>query len=1418
MNARLAPLIEFLLDPTTLRLDRAQVEQLVATLFQDQPDVVRVSLDQLPGSSAGLSSISLLLALPFTADGVQHNPMAIRIGHREVIRRERDNYQRYVAHLTGMQRVQLHRSSEATTLAAIGYDYLGQGERPIRTLREHLWLNADQGATIAAVRALFLETLTRDTGPLNGWHQDARPYAQQRPLWFYNRVLPPTLTLADLTIGGTPDSAEDLATMLALADHPPTAKRPERLTLAFSAPQRAFRLEDDRPVHDGVVRLRLHLLEGAVAEQGLYRPLEPLAARLELQVAVAELPQVLAALTKGEPVGGRIVGTRYEQFRTLVATHDLRTPGDAPGLNLAHAGRTILDPMAHYHALLSPAMTLHTSIIHGDMNLGNLLIRERGHGRKATTTAWLIDFDLTMPGGHTVFDAVKLETEYKLHLLPHRFHSPADFLRLETALHAALINPNAVEELLHGNTEITQAYEFIAAVRRTALYAPRGARPHPAEYYLGLLGYGLAALKYRNLYASGRAGWLLPSARVEPLAVAAYISAAFAATALDEARQTAVVTESYPSVAGRRVPLRRPPRLIISQDVLVEQIYRQLRGEVPLAVVHGGIGGGREAIAEAVCYELERAGYLVVAPGNLDLRGVHEDVTDALGDAILDRLEAMHGVTGLPERLTGTSPRLTPGRRRIQLQAYSQHLAAALADDDRTFALVLTLRGGDPDLADFAIALGRTLTTTALLIIAGTPLVDLPAEAHVAVPPLSREDLRVYGQRRQLRLPEATLDTLLKVSYGLPGLVEELMTGPSEQLEALLHGSQLERMQGTSAREIFGQLSDHVQFLAGLEALLHTYGHGAPTDLEAVAVRLGALAPWATSKALREVVGAYRAEVANLSELLRETALAALVSHPHYAGICAAASATFATRTPPQLYLAARYAALAGNWQGAEGWLQRLVAQPASAHGLRQDQLMRLAHEVAASGQARDVAALWQLVGDCAAFLGRYAEALDAYHQIVAGALPQDSRVIHAIARMLTIYQAAGRDSEADETAAWLRRVAPADQPLAVLAVAHEGVTLVKHGQAAAAEPSLRDALARLEVGHTQLGDLAQRDTLELRIRLSDWLARALIMQGHFTEAVVLLATVRGEAIQAVGDRALVAMLDNDLGIAYTRRGLPGDRATAKTCFERSFAERQALGDHAGMLRTSQNLAIDAVELATSAADWAAAERFYTRVITLAETVLDHDATQIYGNYLELLIRQGRFGLIDTILAQVAQRQNQGGFTRARGDLNRAKAALWRDDPQTCADELAALAEQLTHDADQVQQVEWATLTLELALRFGHPYPDSVVANIAARTIDAATAPLAAAGSALLRGLLARAHGALTDAQQNLTTAETLWRGVGYAYNAAVVCLWQTEVALQAAAATAPTLARRALDALAPFGATPTLHLAQTYLARTEGA
>lgn len=1382
------------------------IEALVRQMFADQAHVHEVTVTELHDSSVGMSQISLLLAIPQGADGVQQNPIALRIGLKSAILREQENFEHYVTPYLGFEAVHLKYAAvyaHGTPYAALGYEYLQRSSESIQTLRAVLAREREHQATINALKLLFTETIANPTRPKNGWYGDSERYADQRPLWFYNLVLPPTLTLHEVAPAGEGMPAEELLAILARADQVDSQVL-HGTPLAFghnATYQVSIAAEEPEENAAGMIRLRCLLREPQAPAEGIKRPFDPIIARIELLVEPAQLEVVQAALQDGIPLAGTIAATRYQFLHELVLRHDLRLAQFS-----AQGSIALVDPLACYANYLQHPAHLHTCIIHGDLNLGNILMRRQRSGAEQTQMlAWLIDFDRTMAGGHAVYDFVKLETEYKCQILPFKLRQPHDILRLEEALYRAIFNPGEVHEILGDDVDLFLAYDFLATLRRLAMISLPAPRPSPSEYYMGLLLTSLATLKYRNLYSDQRERWLQPEAAIEPLARVAYLTASFAATVIDSVATLHLKDESYPILSYAKLPER--PQLL-GRDLLVGQIERSFSPQRHVAVIYGIAGSGRDSVATAVAVGLERTGYVPLT-NLIEATGMVPVNSESVLNHLLAALE-LRQVANLPLRANfADTP--DPEWRRARLGSSINQLAAALASDKQRFIIEIALQCGNQELEELTIQLAQRLTRGVLLITADQTLASLSPEAQFKVEPLSFEDVRDYSERNQLRLDATAQSKLLTLTGGLPGLLMPLLvqlgaTQTRHPLGDLLAMLPIDTRRSRFAQALLNQQASTNRALAELDALLQHYGHVEAHDLGVLAVRSQRIMAQQAETLLQD----YAETLAPIQPIIGETALAQCTSRDDYRACCLVAAAYYAEHPARPRHLEARYALLAGDGEWAERVIMGLIATPDRAYQLPRAYLLNLLQDLLKCQRIRKPAAILALAGDIAAFLSNYTLA-ETYYQRALTELPPDAEdALRILGQLLRIYQARGDQNAANSVAEELYSVAPVSSPFHSLALAHRGHTALMSGDLPLAGSTFARAIEQLQASRPAWGK--QQDYYqEQLIRLTDMLARIEAMLGRSDHAIQLVGGIRAAATELY-DRALIAMLDNNRAAFHTMRGRFRDPLFARQIFSHVLVERRELGDWIGTIRTGQNLALLTTELATSHSDWQTAEAIYAEAEGLVARVQDYDAIQIYANHLELLNRQG-----DTKRAQsYADRiVSKAAYQQGRSQLNIARTQLLNRKLDEANKILGDLAELLGNlGADSEQRREWACLCLELHLRFGYNYAAEALAVALQAPEDQPLAPLDEARLRLGQGLWACAHGAWSDATAHLARAEQLWQQVGYRYLAASAAVWQGFVARRAGdLAVAQQHYERAIERLTPFGNPPLLLLAQTWLA-----
>jgi len=352
---------------------------------------------------SGYSGARTFLALPLHPDGRADAHTIVKVGPADSIRREFENYESYVKdslppitariqHAPVLVRPTHVRQGQK---AALQYTFIGEPGRQPVSLRQALLQDPDP-------RLLF--KLFETFGP--NWWMQRQPYVF-RAAQEYDRLLPPHYELEPLPCRVNPAQViDERCSPGRLALHP------DQVVLV-----RSFAMGELRG--DGHAK-RLTL-------RGRVEPGEP-ALRLRW---LSERPPANTP--------ARVTADRSALLARLVDGFELF------GLP---------DPLARLPELLGQTVMGTRSIIHGDLNLENVLV---GPGN----FIWLIDFAQTRPG-HPLFDFARLKAELIAQVLAPRVAGPAQFLDLLRAgdpLLAAvdeieghcLFNPNQPGEAIQAN-------------------------------------------------------------------------------------------------------------------------------------------------------------------------------------------------------------------------------------------------------------------------------------------------------------------------------------------------------------------------------------------------------------------------------------------------------------------------------------------------------------------------------------------------------------------------------------------------------------------------------------------------------------------------------------------------------------------------------------------------------------------------------------------------------------------------------------------------------------------------------------------------------------------------------------------------------------------------------------------------------
>jgi len=164
-----------------------------------------------------------------------------------------------------------------------------------------------------------------------------------------------------------------------------------------------------------------------------------------------------------------------------------RVTASRPDLLRAYAGNADLlglpDPLMNLPAALNETLRGTRSIIHGDLNLENILIGPGG-------MIWLIDFAATREG-HPLMDFAHLEAEIIAHVIAPQVRDGVGFVEM--------LKSQAASSKLQGELPPREGFPVLLATLHEIAFQCLANPTQPREYWLALYLSCLGALKYRNL-------------------------------------------------------------------------------------------------------------------------------------------------------------------------------------------------------------------------------------------------------------------------------------------------------------------------------------------------------------------------------------------------------------------------------------------------------------------------------------------------------------------------------------------------------------------------------------------------------------------------------------------------------------------------------------------------------------------------------------------------------------------------------------------------------------------------------------------------------------------------------------------------------------------------------------------------------
>lgn len=371
---------------------------------------------------SGYSGARTFLARPLQPDGRADAHTIIKIGDRLSVQQEYANYERFVKDTLPPVTARIQRapvSVPGSPRAAVQYTFIGTPAQPPRSLRQALLERPDAG---------LLNQLFETFGP--NWWMQRRPYAFRLSLE-YDRVLPTHLVV---------EPVENRGHARPLDGRTP----PEEL---------------DLQIGDLVTLSNFPLLERRADGRSYSLLGHPAPGRPAMRV------RWLSTL---HPNGatGRITATRASLLAGWAADFE---SFDLP------------DPLLPLPDILSESLTASQSIIHGDLNLENILVGPGGF-------VWLIDFALTREG-HTLFDFAHLSASLIAHVIAPQVTHPKDYLDLLNE------KPFTAGQSLDAFSPLAGLLAALNRIAGQCLANPTRPEEFQRALYLACLG----ALKYENL-------------------------------------------------------------------------------------------------------------------------------------------------------------------------------------------------------------------------------------------------------------------------------------------------------------------------------------------------------------------------------------------------------------------------------------------------------------------------------------------------------------------------------------------------------------------------------------------------------------------------------------------------------------------------------------------------------------------------------------------------------------------------------------------------------------------------------------------------------------------------------------------------------------------------------------------------------
>lgn len=866
-----------------------------------------------------------------------------------------------------------------------------------------------------------------------------------------------------------------------------------------------------------------------------------------------------------------------------------------------------------------------------------------------------------------------------------------------------------------------------------------------------------------------------------------------------------------------------PPRLV-GRSALLRQARTQLNSTNPVVLLHGNIGCGRGAIALTLCAEWQQKKGYKIFPWP-----VNENLISNVDDLVIALKCQLFGIDlkDLPthvERGNSKSPGLGLQAR---LQRDCEQIVTALEQPSREQPYLLYLPLGRPDvqLEAFVGQLARQVKSSVLVITADYPLDALDRDVQIKVPLLDQAAVAEYVHQEQLdgadwdQLDGADIECLYYACRGLPALLPIIMQQARNNMReagslraAIKNIAEIKP--GTKfIRDEIERLPPAFKAMLELDGWLRKTTHQSLDDVRLLCGTIAQGLGWVDAAQLDELVQKYSEHIKrnhSILDLLYNEAARDMRSRRDFTAICSYIAQWHDHQPDRKLYQTAYYWVLGEHWEEASIVLAELTATPAQIftslcqriYDLTCLVIEHITHDKYTSRRAR----LLELTGDCQAYLGNPHDAVVHYEQAIDlfKSINDDANIGRLTGQVLRVHYDAGQyDALRQKCESLLETTSSMSPSYGVYLAYHARLNDLKDsGDSREKFIQAKDLLEQLDVHSMPL--LEHQFYVEELVGIYESLAKIEHAHRHYDQLLQWLDAAESR-LAHIDNPALKNRIQHNRFAVYMNRGQRGDFKRVKEELDQVLAKRKELRDLSGQMRVLQNLASFTLHLSESGEGWDRADFLYREAQSLARKVDVSNKWLINANYMELLIRQGRFELAETLFQEAFTVEHMDKDTEILLLINRAKAALWKQDRYACQEYLSR-AQQEDRNLGEEDRLEWLQLALE-----SHIHLDLPLDSIPFEWIEQCQAlehaqPLDTANFSLVRGLQKLVERDYESALDFFETSRRIWTNVGYQHHVALVRLWEVLTWIRKGDhQEAKQIYRLAGALLEPFGHTPAL-------------